>query len=117
MNIKSNIKYLWLVCGVFSLVLTIFLWFGFESNNLQNTILALDALMFIFSVPCSLFFIPVAVAANYYLEIETFSSAGIYLNTVFLFVLGFMQWFWIARFWYPTESVYQKLDLIDGENI
>ena len=82
-------------------------------QNLQNTILALDALMFILSVPCSLFFVPVAAAANYYLEIETFSSAGIYLNTVFLFVLGFMQWFWIARFWYPTESVYQKLDLLE----
>ncbi|CAN5848672.1 hypothetical protein BH20ACI4_BH20ACI4_23250 [soil metagenome] len=112
MNIKSNIKYLWLACGIFSLVLTGFLWFGFESDNLQNTILALDGLMFVLSVPCSLFFVPVAAAANYYLEIDTFSSAGIYLNTVFLFVLGLMQWFWLARFWYPTESVYQKLDLI-----
>ena len=63
-----------------------------------------------------LFFVPVAAAANYYLEIETFSSAGIYLDTVFLFVLGFMQWFWIARFWYPTESVYQKLDLLDARS-
>jgi hypothetical protein len=108
---------LWLVCGVFSLVLMLFVLFGFESNILQNTILALNGLMFILSVPLSLFFVPVAAAANHYLEINALSTDGIYHNTVFLFVLGFMQWFWIARFWYPTESVYQKLDLLDGENI
>ena len=112
MNVKSNLKYIWLAIGVLSVGLTLLMWFGFESPHLQNTILALNALMFILSVPCSLFFVPVAAAANYYLEIGTFSSAGIYLNTVFLFVLGLMQWFWLARFWYPTESVYQKLDLI-----
>ena len=116
MNIKSDIKYLWLAIGVSALSLTIVVWFGFESQNLQNTILALDALMFILSVPCSLFFVPVAAATNYYLEIETFSIAGIYLNTVFLFVLGLLQWFWLSRFWYPTESVFQKLDLLDARS-
>ena len=113
MNVKSNLKYLWLTVAVFSLVLTLFVLFGVESENLQNTILGLNALMFILSVPCSLFFVPVAAASNYYLEIETFSVAGIYLNTVFLFVLGFMQWFWIARFWSPGGTTFQKLELID----
>lgn len=112
MNIKSNLKYLWLAFAVFALGLTIVSWFGFESDNLQNTILALDALMFILSVPCSLFFVPVALAANYYLDINALSVGGIYLNTFFLSVLGFMQWFWIARFWYPAESPFQKFDLL-----
>ncbi len=70
--------------------------------------------MCLLSVPCSLFFIPVAAAAGYCLEIGTFSATGAYLNTVFLFVLGFMQWFWIARFWSPAGPPFQKLDLIDG---
>ena len=115
MNIKSSLKYLWLTFAVFSLILTVFVFFGVESKNLQNTILGLNALMFISSVPCSLFFVPVAAASNYYLEIDTFSTAGIYLNTVFLFVLGFMQWFWIARFWSPADATFQKLELIDSK--
>ena len=112
MNIKSNLKYIWLTVGGLAVILMIFYWFGFESENLKNTILALDGLMFILSVPLSLCFVPIAAAANYYLEIETFSGAGIYLNTVFLFVLGFMQWFWIARFWSPSKPPFQKLDLL-----
>lgn len=116
MNIKSNLKYLWLAFGSLAVILTFFVWLGYESDGLENTILALDALMFILSVPCSLFFIPVAAAANYYLEIDTFSVAGIYLNTIFLVVIGLLQWFWLARFWYPTESVFQKLDLLDAKS-
>ena len=112
MNIKPNIKYLWLAGGIFSLVLTGFLWFGFESDNLQNTILALDALMFILSVPCSLFFHSGRGGSKLLSRDRDIFERGNYLNTVFLFVLGLMQWFWLARFWYPTESVYQKLDLI-----
>ena len=112
MNVKSNLKYIWLAVGGLAVVLMIFFWFGFESENLKKTILALDGLMFILSVPLSLFFVPVAAAANHYLEINALSTDGIYLNTVFLFVLGFMQWFWIARFWSPSKPPFQKLDLL-----
>ena len=97
MNIKTNLKYLWSAFAVAAFVLMIFVWFGYESENLRYTIFALNVLMFILSVPCSLFFVPIAAAANYYLEIETFSDAGIYLDTVFLTVLGALQWFWIER--------------------
>lgn len=114
MNFRSNIKYIWLALAAPALVLTALLRFGFESDNLLYSVLALNALMCLLSVPCSLFFIPVATAAGYCLEIGTFSATGAYLNTVFLFVLGFMQWFWIARFWSPAGPPFQKLDLIDG---
>ncbi|MGI8788717.1 MAG: hypothetical protein ACR2HG_13260 [Pyrinomonadaceae bacterium] len=115
MNIKSNLKYIWLAFGVFSMILTLFLWFGYDSQNLQNTIHVLDGLMLILSLPCSLFAVPVIVLANYYLGINPFSIEGIYLSTIFLFVIGFMQWFWIARFWLPTEALFQNLDLLDSK--
>lgn len=117
MNIKSNLKYLWTAFAVIAFVLMLFVWFGYESENLRYTVFALNVLMFVLSVPCSLFFVPVAAAANYYLEIETFSTAGIYLNTVFLSVLGALQWFWIARFWSAKGFQFQKLDLVeDGKS-
>lgn len=112
----SNLKYIWLAVSVLALILTGFIWFGFDSQILQNTILALDALMFILSLPCSLFFVPVAMAAKYFLEIDALAGSGIYLNTVFLFVIGLLQWFWIVRFWYPTESVFQQINLLDANS-
>ena len=114
MNIKFNLKYIWLTTGVISLILLAFDWFGFGSQNLQNVILALNFTAFVLSLPCSLFVIPVVVAANYYLSLNPSSGDGIYLNTIFLFVVGLMQWFWIARFWSPTEPVFQMIDLKNG---
>ena len=115
MNIKSNLKYIWLAIGVFAMSLMIFLWFGYDSQNLQNTILVLNGLMLILSLPCSLFAIPVVVLANYYLEINPVSTEGIYLSTIFLSVVGLMQWFWIARFWSQTEIRFQNLNLLDAK--
>jgi hypothetical protein len=115
MNIKSNLKYVWLFVAVLSVISTGFLWFGYESESLRNAICVLNALALALSLPCSLFAALVVWLANRYLGIEPFSSEGIYLSTVFLFVVGSMQWFWIARFWSPTEAVYQNLNLIDAE--
>jgi hypothetical protein len=116
MNIKFNVKYIWLAIGAVSMILLAFDWFGFGSENLKTVILVLNALMFILSVPCSLIFIPVAAAADYYLEMSPTSNQGIYLNTIFLFVLGLVQWFWIANFWSPTEQPFQQLDLLEGSS-
>jgi len=115
MNIKSNLKYIWLAIAVFSMVLTTFLWFGYESQTLQNTIYVLNALMLILSLPCVLTVVLVVVLANQYLGINPFSIEGIYLSTIFLFVVGLMQWFWVARVWSPTESMVQNLDLLDAK--
>lgn len=116
MNVKSKLKYIWLAIAALSLVLTTLIWFGFESNELQTSTLALNALMFLLSLPCSLFFVPVAAAAYYYLEIEIFSNAGVYLSTVFLFVLGALQWFWLARVWSTNGFQFQKLELIEDKS-
>ena len=112
MNIKSKLKYMWLAVGVFAMSLMGFLWFGYDWQNLQNTILVLNGLMLILSLPCSLFAIPIVALANHYLEINPVSTEGIYLNTLFLFILGLMQWFWVIRVWSPTEPQLQMLDLL-----
>lgn len=113
MNIK-NLKRIWLAVGVISLVLLAFDWFGYGSQNLQNAILALNIAAFILSLPCSLFVVPVVLAANHFMAMSPTSADGIYLNTIFLFVVGLMQWFWIARFWSPPEPQFQSLKFTDG---
>ncbi len=115
MNIKSNLKYIWLAVGVFSMVLMVFTWFGDDSQGLQNTIHVFNALMLILSLPCSLFAVPVVVLANHYLGISPLSSEGTNLSTIFLFVLGLMQWFWIARLWSPNKYLFQRINFLDAE--
>lgn len=112
MNYKSNLKRIWSVVACLSLILLALMWFGYESQNLKYAILVLNSLMFLISLPCSIFAVPVVAAAAYYLEMHPTSSEGIYLSTIFLSVLGAVQWFWIMRFWSPTEPIMQRLDLI-----
>lgn len=115
MNIKSNLKYVWLAFAVSSFVSTTFLWFGCESATLQSAIYVLNAFVLVLSLPCSLFAVLVVALANQYLGINPFSTEGIYLETIFLLVVGAMQWFWIARFWSPSEAMFQNLNLPDAE--
>jgi hypothetical protein len=113
MNIKNNLKRLWLVAGSAALVLLVFHWFGFDSKGLETTIFTLNIIAFVLSLPCSLFVVPVLAAANYYLAMNPVSGGGLYLNTILLFVVGVMHWFWIVKFWSPAEPQMQKLDLIE----
>ncbi|HVE56768.1 MAG TPA: hypothetical protein VNB22_08065 [Pyrinomonadaceae bacterium] len=111
MNIKTNLKRIWSVVAILSLGLLIYSWFGNESPNLLNTLLALNGLMLLLSLPCGLFGGAVVFFAWYVLEMNPLSLEGAYLTTIVLFLLGFVQWFWITRFWYPTETPFQELKL------
>lgn len=113
MNLKTNLKRIWTSAAVLSLALIVYSWFGgIESANLTNSILALNAVMFILSLPASLFAAPVIYAAWYFLDLNP-AAEGIYLNTVVLALLGALQWFWLIRFWYPSEPIFQKLSLVE----
>ncbi len=111
MNIKTNLKRIWSVVAALSLGLLIYSWLGNESPYLLNTLLALNGLMLLLSLPCGLFGGAVVFFAWYVLEMDPLSLEGAYLNTILLFLLGFVQWFWLTRFWYPTETPFQELNL------
>jgi len=113
MNIKTNLKRIWSVVAVLSLGLFIYSWLGGaeDSANLLNTLLALNGVLLLLALPCSLFSGAIVFFAWYVLEMNPLSLEGAYLNTIVLSVLGFVQWFWLTRFWYPTEAPFQELKL------
>jgi hypothetical protein len=114
MNIKTNLKRIWSAVAVLSLALLIYSWFGGAeevSPNLLNTLLALDGVMLLLSLPSSLFAGAIVFFAWYVLEMNPLSLEGAYLSTIVLFLLGSVQWFWLTRFWYPTETPFQELNL------
>ncbi len=112
MNIKTNLKRIWSVVAAVSLGLLIYAQFNEESPMLLNALLVLDAVMLILAVPCGLFGGAVVFFAWYVLEMNPLSLEGAYLNTIVLAILGTVQWFWLIRFWYPSETPFQKLDLL-----
>jgi hypothetical protein len=115
MKTLITLKNIWLAVAVISFGLLIYSWLAeSESPQLLNTLLAFDAVMFLLALPCSLFASAVVFFAWYVLEMNPLSIEGAYLNTVFLCALGTVQWFWIVRFWYPTETPFQKLDLLSN---
>lgn len=108
---KLSLRTIWLVVGIVSLALVFLPLTGDARVYVKNTILALNALMFLLSLPCSLFAVPVMMASAYYLDMLPTSRQGITLSTILLFLIGLMQWFWISRFWSPREPVLQGLGL------
>jgi hypothetical protein len=115
MNIKSNLKRIWAVVAIISLNLLAYSWFAGESPKLLNTLITLDIVMFVLALPCSIFASAIVFFAWYVLEMNPLSIEGVYLNTIVLSLLGAVQWFWIVRFWYPTEPPFQKLDLLGNQ--
>lgn len=116
---KLSLRTIWLVIGILSMVLLFLPLTGDAQIYVKNTLLALNALMLLLSVPCSLFAVPVMFAAFYYLDMYPTSKQGVTLSTILLFLIGLMQWFWISRFWSPTEPPLQMLGLpgTNSENI
>ena len=112
MKFKLSLKQIWLAAGIFSLILPVFLPSEADSSNVfLNIVGVVNIVMFILSFPCSLFGLPVVFFAWYALGMNPNSIEGAYLNTILFFVLGAVQWFWIARFWSPTEPILQKINI------
>ncbi len=108
---KLSLKKIWLVIAILSMVLLFLPPIGDSQVYVKNTILVLNVVMFLLSLPCSLFAVPVMIAAAYYLDMLPTSNQGRTLSTILLFLIGLMQWFWISRFWSPTEPALQMLGL------
>jgi hypothetical protein len=111
MNKKTVLRSLWLSTSLAALIMTLTIWFGYEAENMRYVILGLNVVAFALSVPSSLIVVPVAFAANYYLDINALSTDGIYLNTFFLLFVGGAQWFLITNVFQSFESRMQRLEI------
>ncbi len=116
MNIQKYCRPIFAGLAFLSLALLGAMWFGAEAPALRYALLGLNVAMALAALPASLMMVPVSFAAAHYLEMTPTSDAGIYLQTILLALLGIVQWFWLARFWSPSEGPFQRLDLA-GEKL
>lgn len=111
MNIQKYCRPIFAGLAALSLALLGAMWFGAESAALRDALLVLNIATALVALPASLMMVPVGIAAAHYLDMAPTSDAGIYLQTILLALLGAVQWFWLARFWSPSEAPFQRLDL------
>lgn len=110
---KLNLKHVWLLISVFSLLLPVFMPSSANTQNfLENVIGTMTVTMFILSFPSSLFGLPVMLFARALFGVNPNSIEGLYLNLFLLFAFGFVQWFWIVPRLLRGEQHIQILNLI-----
>jgi ascorbate-specific PTS system EIIC-type component UlaA len=109
---KLSLRGIWLSVSVLSLILPVFLPSSSNPQNfLANVIATSTVTMFILSFPSSLFGIPLLFFAQMALGVDPNSIGGMYLNLLLLFVLGLVQWFWIAPRLWRHDPDFQTLNL------
>ncbi|MDQ3129478.1 MAG: hypothetical protein M3Q99_01795 [Acidobacteriota bacterium] len=109
---KLGLNGFWLLTSIFSMLLPIFLPSSANPQNfVQNVIGTSTVTMFILSFPSSLFGLPMMFFAGAVLKVNPNTMEGMYLNLFLLFVLGFVQWFWIIPRVLRTEPRFQMLNL------
>ena len=113
---KSNLRAFWLMTAALSLVLPVFVpSFGWL-NPFTNVIGMATALMFILSFPLSLLAAPITFLIDVLLGVDPRTIGGRYLSVCVMFVLGAVQWFWIApRVWRGVQRRYTD-ELSDTTN-
>ncbi len=104
-------KYLWIGINLLAVAIALTIWFGYESETLRYVCLALNAISFVLSLPAAIVIVPVGFAVNHYLDVNAFSTGGIYFNTFVLLGLGGVQHFLIANLSKPVESTMQRIGI------
>ena len=109
---KLSLSGLWLLTGIISMLLPIFLPSSANPHNfVQNVIGTSTVTMSILSFPSSLFGLPMMFFAGHVLQVDPNTMEGMYLNLFLLFVLGLVQWFWIVPRVWRNEPRFQMLNL------
>ncbi len=108
---KKILRNLWLGVTSIAVVLSLTVWFGYDSERVRYVVLALNLLAFVLALPASLIVIPVAYAANYYLDINPLSTGGIYFNSFILLFVGAVQWFLISNQVESFESRMARIEI------
>lgn len=112
MNIKQFLKSAFAVVTAISLIIMISHWnMETESTRTVTTLLVLNSIALILSLPSSVFAAVAVGGAWYALDLDPRSGDGVFLNTILLAIIGTVQWFWLERFWYPKEAVFDSLDI------
>lgn len=93
---ETKLQRFWLVISAISLLLPILLNLtNIETENFANRTMILLAIMFVISMPFSIFSLPLMALFRYGIELDLNSMFGTYFFIVLLNIFGYLQWFWL----------------------
>jgi len=109
----SRLKVLWLFVSLLCLLAPVFIPTPRYPTDLLNDPIGMSTLvMFILSLPMSLFALPAIMMEVISYGFSPNSVMPAYLNILFLFAVGAVQWFWVVpRLSWKNEPDLQILDL------
>lgn len=113
-RLKLGLGGVWLIAGLSTLILPIFLPSYSGSPGFRGNALAVSTItMFILSFPSSVVAVPLLFMLYVLLGVTTSIGAG-YVNVVVLFVVGLIQWFWMLPRFMERQAYFQRLELGDA---
>lgn len=93
----STLKLPWLVVSFICLIAPVFLPTSrYPSDFLDDPMGTATGIMFVLSFPLCILAVPIILFMEFSLGIRSGSIQGAYLNLLFLFAFGLVQWFWIV---------------------
>jgi ABC-type glycerol-3-phosphate transport system permease component len=113
---ETKLQRLWLIVSAISVVLPLLLSLeAFATVNFANSMAVILAIMFIVSVPLSIFSIPFLALFRYGLELEPNALFAVTFYIVLLNIFGYVQWFWLMPKFFDRGKEY-KLPTILNHN-
>jgi hypothetical protein len=110
-RLKLSLKGVWIIAGLAAVVLPVFLP-SVRHDGIADSPIAIATLtLFILSFPSSVFALIAAAFLSLLLRFDPWSIEADYMNVVWLFALGAVQWFWIAPRIFRFRRLFKRLEM------
>lgn len=112
---ENKLQRLWMIISAVSLLLPFLLNYAeINSANFNIAITAILAVLFAFSLPFSIFALPLMAMFRYGIELDMGSMFGTYFFIVLLNAFGYLQWFWLMLKYFNRGKDFTLPTIMEG---
>jgi hypothetical protein len=112
---ENKLKRFWLILSAASLLLPLTSLFEAEQGMAFSGVMTgALAILFAFSLPFSVFALPLMAMFKYGIELDTESMFGAYFFIVLLNIFGYLQWFWLMPKYFNHGKDFKLPTILEG---
>lgn len=111
---ETKLQRFWLIVSGTSLLFPLFLYFGKFDLDFADAITAFLGIMFVVSLPFSLFSLPLIALFKFGIELDINSMFGAYFLIVLLNIFGYLQWFWLMPKYFDRGKQYKLPTILEN---
>lgn len=113
-NWETKLQRFWVLTSVISLIFPVFLYLAKFDLDFSDAVTAFLIIMFVVSLPFSLFSLPLIALFTYGIELDINTMFGAYFLIVLFNVFGYLQWFWLMPKYFYDEKEYKLPTILDS---